>query len=105
MTGDEVVERGATWLEGLSRKTAAQGGPAARLARPLAADAVFLRKLKPSLVAARLRGQADAASAANPSTRRSKGSVNKLVVVAAAFTAGMFLARLIDWKVRSHRRH
>jgi hypothetical protein len=54
--GDLLVERGAAFLEQLSRKVAADGGLAARFAEPLAEDAVFLRKLKPSLVAARLRG-------------------------------------------------
>jgi len=56
--GDLIVERGAAFLEQLSRKVAADGGLAARFAEPLAEDAVFLRKLKPSLVAARLRGDA-----------------------------------------------
>src|SRR6266545_1923662 len=55
---DLIVERGAALLEDLSRKMAAEGGFAAKLAEPLAEDAVFLRKLKPSLVAARLRGEA-----------------------------------------------
>src|SRR5215210_7618322 len=58
--GDVIVERGATLLEELSRKVAADGGFAAKLAEPLADDADFLRKLKPSLVAARLRGEAPA---------------------------------------------
>jgi hypothetical protein len=58
--GDLIVERGAAFLEELSRKVAADGGFAARFAEPLAEDAAFLRKLKPSLVAARLRGEAPA---------------------------------------------
>jgi hypothetical protein len=55
--GDSMVERGAVFLEGLAQKAAAEGGLAAKLAEPLADDAVFLRKLKPSLIAARLRGE------------------------------------------------
>jgi hypothetical protein len=55
--GDELVERGAVFLEELSRKAAAEGGLFANIAADLADDAEFLRKLKPSLVMARLRGQ------------------------------------------------
>src|SRR5438067_13027864 len=53
---DLLVERGAAFLEELAQKAAAEGGMAAKLAEPLAEDAGFLRKLKPSLVAARLKG-------------------------------------------------
>src|SRR5205814_8873674 len=56
--GDLLVERGAARLEDLSRKATAKGGFAAKLADELAEDAVFLRKLKPSLIKARAKGQA-----------------------------------------------
>jgi hypothetical protein len=56
--GDQLVERGAAFLEKLSRKAASEGGIAAKLAEPLGEDADFLRKLKPSLVMARIRGEA-----------------------------------------------
>jgi hypothetical protein len=56
--GDLLVERGAKRLEELSRKAAAKGGFAARLSDELAEDAVFLRKLKPSLIKARAKGKA-----------------------------------------------
>jgi hypothetical protein len=67
MKGDVLVERGAARLQELSRKAAAKGGFAAKLADELAEDAVFLRKLKPSLIKARARGQAPVAS--NPDWR------------------------------------
>src|SRR5205823_4845931 len=54
---DLLVERGADRLEGLSRKAAAKGGFAAKLADELAEDAAFLRKLKPSLIKARAQGR------------------------------------------------
>ena len=55
--GDQLIERGAARLEELSRNAAAKGGLSAKLADELAEDAAFLRKLKPSLIAARARGQ------------------------------------------------
>ena len=56
--GDELFERGAALLERLSRKAVAKGGFAAKVAEPLAEDAQFLRQIKPTLVMARLRGEA-----------------------------------------------
>ena len=58
MTGDAILERGAERLQQLSDRAAATGGPAAKLAEPLAEDAVLLRRMKPSLIAARLKGDA-----------------------------------------------
>lgn len=118
MTGDQVVERGATFLEGLSRKARAKGGFAARLAPDLADDAVFLRKLKPSLVAARMRGESPTngrvSSEAGTSTppparprkrRKRKGAgPNPFVVAGAALVAGVFMARLVDWRGHAHPR-
>jgi hypothetical protein len=56
--GDQLIERGANRLQELSRQAAAKGGLAAKFADDLAEDAAFLRKLKPSLIKARARGQA-----------------------------------------------
>jgi hypothetical protein len=55
---DEKVEHAADRLARLSRAAARAGGVRARLAEPLADDAELLRKLKPSLIAARARGEA-----------------------------------------------
>ncbi|MBA2384727.1 MAG: hypothetical protein H0V68_08725, partial [Actinobacteria bacterium] len=57
-TGDRAVESGANKLESLSARAAAKGGLAGKLAGELAEDAAFLRKLKPSLIVARARGEA-----------------------------------------------
>ena len=55
--GDALVERASQRLRRLSEKAAARGGLAAKLAGPLAEDAAFVRKLKPSLIKARAKGQ------------------------------------------------
>src|SRR5687768_5183589 len=64
--GDAIVESGARKLDELSRKAAARGGLAGKLADELADDASFLRKLKPSLIVARAKG--DAPKDAEPGT-------------------------------------
>jgi hypothetical protein len=124
--GDVIVERGATLLEQLSRKVAAEGGFAAKLAEPLAEDADFLRKLKPSLVAARLRGEAPsdghvahtATSSPIPpppdqkpsptekprKPKSSKAGPSPIVVAVAAFALGIFAAKFIDWRGHAHPR-
>jgi hypothetical protein len=55
--GDQLIERGADGLQELSRRARAKGGFAAKFADELAEDAEFLRKLKPSLIAARARNK------------------------------------------------
>jgi hypothetical protein len=57
-TGDQQVERLADKLQALADRSAAEGGAKAKLAQPLADDAAFLRKLKPSLIKARAKGEA-----------------------------------------------
>jgi hypothetical protein len=120
--GDLLIERGARRLQELSRQAAAKGGLAARLADELAGDAVFLRKLKPSLIVARAKGRAPidqppGARAQAPSapqlakprpqpTRKrdhagSRGP-NPLLVAGVALVAGIALAKVIDW--RGHAR-
>jgi hypothetical protein len=57
--GDLLVERGARWLQGQADRAAARGdGIGEWLSDELRSDAAFLRKLKPSLVAARVKGDA-----------------------------------------------
>src|SRR5919206_3078435 len=55
---DQTFDRAADKLQELANKAAGQNGLKGKLAEPLAEDAAFLRKLKPSLVAARARGDA-----------------------------------------------
>lgn len=58
MNGDLLVERGAQRLQELADKAAARGdGIGTWLSEELRTDAAFLRKLKPSLVKARAKGE------------------------------------------------
>jgi len=119
--GDQLIERGAARLEHLSRQAAAKGGFSAKLADELADDAAFLRKLKPSLIAARARGRAPtneeptmqrAAPSApqikakrkpKPKKPRGKGP-NPFLVAGVALAAGIVVAKVIDWRSHAHPR-
>ena len=111
---DLLVERGANRLQELARRAAGRGdGIGEWLAEELHEDAEFLRKLKPSLIKARARGEpvASAPRPAAPSPpprpkkpRKKGGGVSPLVVVGAAFAAGIVLAKVIDWRGHAHPR-
>jgi hypothetical protein len=119
--GDLLVERGASRLQQLADRAAARGdGVGEWLSDELRADAAFLRKLKPSLIAARARGDAPTdekpeapavPSAPQPGSRpkRKRGKAGgsapaPLLVVGAAFVAGIVLAKVIDWRGHAHPR-
>lgn len=115
MTGDAILERGAERLQELSDRAAATGGPAARLAEPLAEDAVLLRRMKPSLIAARLKGDAPtdlepgsgavaAPSAPKARRKRNGGGPNPILVIGGALLAGIVLAKVLDWRGHAHPR-
>jgi hypothetical protein len=114
---DTLADRAQTASERLS----GQGGIKSKLAGELAEDAEFLRKLKPSLIAKRARGEAPtdrepAKAPAAPSgpqlgsrptppkAKRSRGGPNPFLVVGAAFVAGVALAKWIDWRGHAHPR-
>jgi hypothetical protein len=118
---DLLVERGAQRLQDLARRAANRGdGIGEWLAEELTEDAAFLRKLKPSLIAARARGQAPtdrdtgtqpAARAPSPPQPRDRpakkkrgGGSSPLVVVGAALAAGIVIAKVIDWRGHAHPR-
>ncbi len=113
---DELVDRGAEKLDELSQRAAAAGGLRARLADELADDASFLRKLKPSLIVARAKGEAPkdaepgepvrAPSGGQLGTRPARPATTKnpFVVAGAAFAAGAVLAKMIDWRGHAHPR-
>ena len=125
--GDLLVERGATKLQQLARKAAGRGdGVGEWLSEELRADAEFLRKLKPSLIAARARGEnspepvepRDYAGAPPPpppptpeakpkkkKRRKAKsGGPSPVLVVGAALVAGIVVAKVIDWRGHAHPR-
>ena len=117
MKGDGAIESGAGKLDGLSRKAAAKGGVAGKVADELADDAAFLRKLKPSLIARRAKGELPknqepgSAAATRPlapsgpqHTRKRRGGPNPLAVAGVAFGVGTVLAKLIDWRGHAHPR-
>jgi hypothetical protein len=110
---DALVERGAQRLQKLSAAAAARGGMVGKLAQPLAEDAAFVRKLKPTLIKARIKGEAPTderpqpvaapAQASAPGAKKG-GGTNPLAVIGGAAGAGLALAKLIDWRGHAHPR-
>src|SRR4051794_17188385 len=113
---DHTIDRAADKLQELAQRAAGQNGLKGKLAEPLAEDAAFLRKLKPSLIAARARGEAPtnekpasaavtpAAPAPKPQRESNGGGPNPWLVAAGALVAGIALAKWIDWRGHAHPR-
>jgi hypothetical protein len=113
---DQIVDRAATRLQEIADKAAAEGGVAAKFAQPLADDAAFLRKLKPSLIVARAKGEAPtnqkpAQGAVAPSGPQlgkrpdpGSGGPNPFLVIGIALAAGILLAKIVDWRGHAHPR-
>jgi hypothetical protein len=111
---DQTIDRAADKLQELADKAAGEDGLKAKLAEPLAEDAAFLRKLKPSLIAARARGDAPTDEkpasgtvtpvAPEPKPKKPNGGPNPWLVAAGAFAVGIVLAKLIDWRGHAHPR-
>ncbi len=114
---DQLVDRGADRLQELADKAASSGGFTARFAQELADDAAFLRKLKPSLIVARAKGEAPTNQKPGAGTvapagpqlgKRPKpengGGPNPFLVVGAALVIGIVLAKVIDWRGHAHPR-
>ncbi len=114
---DLAVEKGAKRLQQLADRAASRGdGVGEWLAEELASDAAFLRKLKPSLIAARVRGQAPANQeqpsapsspqlGLRPKKRKRGGKApTRLLIVGAALVAGVLAAKVIDWRGHAHPR-
>ena len=113
--GDKAVEQGADKLDALADKAAAKGGVGSKLADELTDDATFLRKLKPSLMVARAKGEAP--KDAEPGSRRpcpvrpatQEGLAARVGRIrssstGAAFGLGTLLAKVIDWRGHAHPR-
>jgi hypothetical protein len=119
-TADQKVERAANKLQQLANQMAGESGVKAKLAEPLAEDADFIRKLKPSLIRARAKGEAPTnqqpgkppLSPTSPQLARKKprkkrgggGGPNPYVIVGVALVAGIALAKWIDWRGHAHPR-
>ena len=118
MTADQTVESAADKVQGLANRMAAEGGVTSKLAEPLAEDADFIRKLKPSLIKARAKGEAPtdqkpgegrvAPSSpqlpARPKKPKGKGGPSPWIFVGVALAAGIVLAKWIDWRGHAHPR-
>jgi len=115
-TADQKVERAANKLQRLANQMAGEGGLKAKLAEPLAEDADLIRKMKPSLIKARAKGEAPtnqkpgkptlAPSSPQLGKRPKKrgGGPNPFLVVGVALAAGIVLAKWIDWRGHAHPR-
>jgi hypothetical protein len=114
---DLLVERGAGRLQQLADRMATRGdGVGEWLSEELRADAAFLRKLKPSLIVARAKGEAPtdqtpAQGTVAPSgpqlgkrPKPGRGGPNPLLVVGLAFAAGIVIAKVLDWRGHAHPR-
>jgi hypothetical protein len=115
-----VLDTLADRAQSASERLAPQGGIKAKLADELAEDAVFLRKLKPGLIAKRAKGDAPTDRApqhapaapsgpqlgARPKARAkgSGGGPNPFLVVGAALVLGVAVAKWIDWRGHAHPR-
>jgi hypothetical protein len=109
---DKAQQTADTW--------AAEGGLKAKVAPELADDAAFLRKLKPSLMVARAKGEAPtnekpghgrvAPSGPQLNRKRSQGRKqpkdrrSPWLVIGVALVAGIALAKVIDWRGHAHPR-
>jgi hypothetical protein len=118
--GDVLVDRTADRLQAIANRAAARGdGVGEWLSEELRNDAAFLRKLKPSLVKARAKGNAPTnqepppapsgpqlASRPKPKKKRKKGGKGPapMVIVGAALVAGIVLAKVVDWRGHAHPR-
>jgi hypothetical protein len=114
--GDQAIQAAADRLERLVSNAQRAGGVKAKVADRFADDPDFLRKLKPSLVAARVKGRtprsnrpswASAPSGPQlerPPSARRRGGVSPWLVVGGAFAAGYLAAKVIDWRSHAHPR-
>jgi hypothetical protein len=111
---DQTVESAADKLEEFVREAQRSGGVKAKVGDALAEDPEFLRKLKPSLIAARAKGEAptdggpprsapSAPQLERPKRKQSSG-LSPWVVIGAALAAGYVLAKVLDWRGHAHPR-
>jgi hypothetical protein len=116
-TADQKVEQAADKLQEFANDLAGEGGLKAKLAQPLADDADLIRKMKPSLIKARAKGEAPTNQQPGhvplaPSSpqlgkrpkQRSGGGPTPWIVVGVALVAGIALAKLVDWRGHAHPR-
>jgi hypothetical protein len=130
-SADLLVERGAQRLHRLAGRAAARGdGVGTWLAEELETDAAFLRRLKPSLIAGRMRAAKNGGPPAEPSPApppsnpnpepppapsaarkpksksksKSSGGPSPWLFVGAALVGGIVVAKVLDWRGHAHPR-
>lgn len=113
---DQLVDHAADRLQKFADEAATEGGLMAKLAEPLADDAALLRQLKPSLIKARIKGEAPTGLPPRHGTvapsgpqlgqrpKGGEGGPNPFVVIGIALVAGIVLAKVIDWRGHAHPR-
>ncbi len=118
---DQKVDSAADKLEQFVRQAQRSGGVKAKVGEALAEDPEFLRKLKPSLIAARAKGELPTdeppgtpatprSAPAGPQLERPKpkkkksGGSSPWLVIGAALAGGYLLAKVLDWRGHAHPR-
>jgi hypothetical protein len=110
---DQAFETAAERLDAFVRDARRQGGAKAKVADALAEDPEFLRKLKPSLVKARAKGESPReprhepppAPEPRPAKPKRPGSgPNPWAIVGVALVAGYVIAKFVDWRGHAHPR-
>jgi hypothetical protein len=130
---DQKVDQAADKVQDLANRMAGQEGVKAKLAEPLAQDADLIRRMKPSLIKARVKGEAPtdqrpgetvvAPSApqfgtqpeptarpepkqrTEPKQKPERKGPNPWLIVGVALAVGIFLAKWIDWRGHAHPRY
>ena len=109
---DQRVETAADKLEDFVQDARRSGGVKAKVGDALAEDPEFLRKLKPSLIKARAKGEAPTDEPPThvkpplpqPKPKKQGGGPSPFLVLGAALAAGYVLAKMIDWRGHAHPR-
>jgi hypothetical protein len=112
---DQAVDTAADRVAAFVRESRGAGGIKGKVGDALADDPEFIRKLKPSLIKARAKGQAPVERAPEapsgpqlerpkPPKAKRRGGPSPWLVIGAAFAAGYLLAKTIDWRGHAHPR-
>ncbi|MGN6796595.1 MAG: hypothetical protein ACTHKS_00440 [Gaiellaceae bacterium] len=110
---DHAVDTAADKVAAFVRNAHGSGGIKGKLGDAFADDPEFIRKLKPSLIKARAKGQKTVEPAPTapsgpqierPKANRRRRGASPWLVVGAAFAAGYVLAKTIDWRAHAHPR-
>lgn len=112
-----MVERAADKLDEIAQRAAREDGIKAKLAEPLAEDAALLRGMRPSQIAARVRGRPGGEPGAKhplpvpepepPKPRaapKRRGGPSPILVALGAFAIGIVIAKVVDWRGHAHPR-